>query len=212
MARIDDYNNAYELGRETLKDKNPKRVADRCGADLQTGREGNVSLSLPFLGRRLGITWPELRFSYEGSDDEVPIEHQVLLLHYLSGSLGSRPTHEWIAYQEIPDGRFYLDAFTRRAKFPMVQAFGRRPELLVSVAGKLYGAETADHGDYSVLVRALPMVPVMLILWEGDEEFPPDGNILFDRSIAEILSAEDTAWLAGMVVYPLIGKAKSEGS
>jgi hypothetical protein len=52
------------------------------------------------------------------------------------------------------------------------------------------------------------MIPVVLVLWQGDEEFPPDGNILFDRSISKILPAEDIAWLAGMVVYPLAGIAK----
>ncbi|MGC1405099.1 MAG: DUF3786 domain-containing protein, partial [Thermodesulfobacteriota bacterium] len=39
------------------------------------------------------------------------------------------------------------------------------------------------------------------------EEFPPDGNLLFDASISKYLSAEDIAVLSGMVVYPLIGMA-----
>jgi hypothetical protein len=47
-----------------------------------------------------------------------------------------------------------------------------------------------------------------LIIWKGDDEFPPEGNILFDRNILQILSAEDIAWLSGMVVYPLIGMTR----
>jgi hypothetical protein len=43
-----------------------------------------------------------------------------------------------------------------------------------------------------------------LILHAGDEEFPAEATILFDRSIARILSAEDIAWLAGMLVYRLM--------
>jgi hypothetical protein len=31
--------------------------------------------------------------------------------------------------------------------------------------------------------------------------------VLFDQSIIGILSAEDVAWLSGMVVYPMIGRA-----
>ena len=49
---------------------------------------------------------------------------------------------------------------------------------------------------------------MLLILWKGDDEFPPEGSILFDRGINKILSAEDIAWLSGMVVYPLIAKIK----
>jgi len=67
-----------------------------------------------------------------------------------------------------------------------------------------------DQGDHSVVVRAFPLVPVALILWEGDDEFPPEGNLLFDRSISHILSAEDIAWLAGMIVYPIMGMAGDE--
>ncbi|HEX9910134.1 MAG TPA: DUF3786 domain-containing protein, partial [Desulfatiglandales bacterium] len=140
---------------------------------------------------------------------------QVLYLHYLYGawsSSGARATGEWISFQEIPDGRFYMDAFQRRAKNPMVMSFGERPELLLKVATEMYGAAPFNQGDVSVVVRALPLVPVALILWKGDEEFPPEGNILFDRSIVGILSAEDIAWLSGMVVYPLIGKAKAKNA
>jgi hypothetical protein len=107
----------------------------------------------------------------------------------------------------VPDGKFYLDAFHRRAKVPLIQAFGSQPERLLTLAGKAYGAVPLNQGDVSVKVQALPAIAVALILWQGDEEFPPDGNILFDRSIINILSAEDIAWLAGMIVYPLAGMA-----
>jgi hypothetical protein len=89
----------------------------------------------------------------------------------------------------------------------MVQGFGSRPELLVKLAEEVYGARPSDHGDCSVIVPALPLAPVALILWKGDDEFPPEGTILFDRSIARILSAEDIAWLSGMIIYPLMGMA-----
>ena len=54
------------------------------------------------------------------------------------------------------------------------------------------------------LFRAFPKVPILMILWWGDEVFPPGANILFDAAVARVLSAEDIAWLAGMVVYRLI--------
>jgi hypothetical protein len=123
--------------------------------------------------------------------------------------MGARLIHKWIAYQEIPDGKFYLDAFLRRAKNPMVQGFGETPEQLVQLATEAYDAKPSDQGDHSVVVSAFPLVPVALILWRGDDEFPPEGNILFDESIRGIFSAEDVAWLAGMIIYPLIGMARA---
>jgi len=209
MARIDDYKKAVELGKRALNGKNPKSIAERSGAVFEVDSEGGTILKLEFLNKKVIIGWPGLEFSFESSEEEVQIQQQVLLLHYLSGVTRSKIVGEWIAFQEVPDGRFYLDAFLRRAKNPMVQTFGNRPQLLPKLATSAYEAMPFDQGDFSVVVQALPFIPVALILWKGDDEFPPEGNILFDRSISDILSAEDIAWLAGMIIYPLIGMARS---
>jgi len=208
MARIDDYRKAVELGRTDLKERNPKRTANLSGASFEPDSGGNAVLCLDFLAREITITWPELSITFKTSGDELPVQEQVLVLHYLRGAKGAAATGQWIAYQEVPDGKFYLDAFVRRAKNPMVQVFGSQPERLIELATQRYGARPLDQGDISVRIQAFPLVPVALILWRGDDEFPPEGTILFDRSVSEILSAEDIAWLAGMIVYPLIGMAK----
>ena len=211
MPRIDDYKQALELGRKDLADKNLDLLASYSGAVVEKNKQGNSILFLNFLNREIMLSWPELDFAYKGSDEKLPIQQQILLLHYVRGacsSSGAAITGEWISFQEVPDGKFYLDAFHRRAKNPMVQAFGPRPELLLKLAGEVFGAEPLNQGDVSVLVKALPLVPVALLIWKGDEEFPPEGNILFDRNILKMLSAEDIAWLSGMVVYPLMGMAR----
>ncbi|UCF56802.1 MAG: DUF3786 domain-containing protein [Deltaproteobacteria bacterium] len=211
MPRIDDYKQALELGRRELSGKNPDLVASFSGAEIHADERENSFFSLHFLNKEIIISWPELEFSYKSSDEGLPIQQRILLLHYLYGAWSSsraRIKGEWISFQEVPDGKFYLDAFHRRAKNPMVQTFGERPELLVKLAKESFGAVSSDQGDVSVVIKALPLVPVALIIWKGDEEFPPEGNILFDRNIIEILSAEDMAWLSGMVVYPLVGMAR----
>ena len=208
MARVDDYNKAVGLGKKKLKQKDPELIADLSGAAFNIGPDDRSILSLDFLNKKVFITWPNFEFSFKEPEKEVPVQQQILLLHYLNGAKMSEATGKWIAYQEVPDGRFYLDAFLRRAKNPMVQAFGDKPESLVKSATTAYNARPFDHGDLSVIIQALPKVPVALILWRGDEEFPPEGTILFDSTIPEILSAEDIAWLAGMIIYPLIGMAK----
>jgi len=208
MARVDDYKKAAEIARSALKEANPKRVADRAGGRFEGAQGQDPCLVIRFLNRQVKVCWPEVLPVYEQTGEELPIQQQVLLLHFLEGSGPGAPSGEWVAYQEIPDGKFYLDPFLRRAKNPMVQTFGEQPERLVTLAAKVYGGKPAGEGDASIIVDALPGVPVLLILWQGDDEFPPEGNILFDRSIIGALSAEDIAWLCGMIIYPLVGMAR----
>lgn len=209
MPRIDDYKHAFEIAREEIAGMDPERVAERSGARFGTRPDGTIALTLDFLGKEVRIPWLGLQAYVEGTEAELPLQQEILLLHYLRGVGDTQPREEWISYQEIPDGRFYLDAFLRRAKIPMVQTFGERPGDLLRTAAALYKATPLDQGDHGVLVQALPQVPVGLVLWEGDDEFPPEGNLLFDRSIVEIFSAEDIAWLSGMIVYPMIGMAQT---
>jgi len=207
VARVDDYIKAVSLGKKELAGKDPKQIARRSGGTYGEETDGKAGLTLIFLNREIDISWPELDFSYSVDGSEVPIQQQVLLLHYLNLAEDVKISGEWIAYQEVPDGKFYLDAFLRRAKIPMVQGFGSNPELLVKLTTEVYGATPMEQGDLAVRIQALPLIPVSLILWKGDDEFSPEGTILFDRTVSRVLSAEDIAWLAGMVIYPLLGMA-----
>ena len=207
MARIDDYIKASELGKKALAGEDPKKIAARSGAEYVEEPNGKMGFSIDFLNKKVLVSWPELNFSTGTDKEDLPIQEQVLLLHYLNMAENIEVLGEWIAYQEVPDGKFYLDAFIRRAKNPMLQGFGNNPELLVQLAGEVYGATPLSQGDVAVRIQALPLVPVALILWRGDDEFPPEGTILFDKSVPKALSAEDIAWLAGMIIYPLLGMA-----
>ena len=207
MPRIDDYEQARDLAAQTLREKSPRQVAAHSGADIVEGDDNRLILRLAFLNGTVSLQWPACRFVSQ-EDMDLSIQQEVLLLHYFNGARGTPLTGRWIGYQEVPDGRFYLDAFVRRAKQPLVGGFGAQPERLLPLAATLYGATPAEGGDVAVQIRALPHVPVVLLLWRGDEEFSPEGNILFDAGIVDILSAEDIAWLAGMVIYPLVGMAR----
>ena len=213
MARIDDFKQARALSKKELSENDPEIIANLSGGTVKRDNHGVIAISLKFLNKFINISWPDIEFSYEDSDEGVSIQQQVLLLHYLNGacvSNGAAITGEWTSFQDVPDGRFYMDAFIKRAKEPLLRTFGNNPKRMVELTTDVFGASLLDYGDFSVIVKALPLVPVALVLWEGDEEFQPEGNILFDKNISMILSAEDMAWLAGMVVYPLMGMAESD--
>jgi hypothetical protein len=207
MARADDYKEAVQIASTQLRSRDPHHVCRLAGA-LCTEKGGQpCGITLTFLGRTITMSWPDLAF-HQDSDEEISIKQRIIILHYLNGAQEEGPRGDWISFQDIPSARFYLDAFNRRVKSPLIAAFGDHPDRLLSVAQELFGATRASIGDMSVQIQALPKVPIILVIWKGDEEFSSDGTLLFDRSIKDMLSAEDISELTSQIVYPLIAKAQ----
>jgi len=208
MARIDDFEKALEVGKEEISKINPLHLCRVSGGHFIEKTNEPNSIHIKFLNRIVTISWPDLIFSQD-SDKEIKIKEKILILHYLNNAKKEDLTEELIAYQEIPSARFYLSAFNARSRDPFIAAFGENPDKLPIVAQELFDAQIASMGDVSVTIQAFPKVPITLIIWRGDEEFPPNGTILFDSSIKDnLLSAEDISELVSMIVYPLIAKAQ----
>jgi hypothetical protein len=176
-------------------------VAEKSGARL-----GTKGLSLDFVGRPINVGLDPVTVS--GADGtELGLTDQVLILHYLVKADGRPVTGEWIAYREIPGAQAYHPVFHKRAMAPLISGFGKRPELLLELTRGL-PASPGQGADAAVIIQALPRVPLMIQVWSADEDFEAEAGVLLDRSIPGYLSAEDVAWLAGTVVYPLVGRAK----
>jgi len=204
MPRIDDYITACRLARERLSMEPCEVLSVRSGFE-PTDRG---ALCIPFLNRLYRLGCPGLEFTDASADGkEVPLQEQVLILHYLQADLPAGPSGDWVAYREIPGAAFYFGAFVKRAVDPLKKAFGQDIAGFGRAAGRLRG-EPLEIGDAGYEFRVLPKVPVRLVLYAGDEEFPAEANILFDRSIGRMLSPEDVAWMAGMLVYRLIALSR----
>jgi hypothetical protein len=204
MPRIDDYINARKLAIEELS-RVPFEIILK-----QTGFESfsQNSFCIPFLDRVYQVVYPQFDFEDPAANDkEVPLQEQVLILHYMMAGEMPPPAGQWISYREIPGAGFYFGAFVKRAIEPLKKVFGSNIDLFSRFARKLNAAEI-DAGDAGFEIRVLPAVSLQLIIWSGDDEFPPEANILFDKNIGQILSPEDVAWLAGMVVYRLMALAR----
>jgi len=203
MPRIDDYKNARKLAIEKLATESFESILRRTEIEAS----GVNQFRIAFLNRAYRVAFPEMEFEDEnGPEKEIPIQEQILILHYMSAADPPPLSGNWISYREIPGASFYYSAFVKRAVDPLKNTFGQNTEGLLK-AGKLLGGRQIDTGDVGYEFRLLPNVPLRIILWAGDEEFAAAANILFDKNIGGILSPEDIAWLAGMLVYRLIALA-----
>ena len=200
MARIDDYKQAKQIAAESLKKIETEEIAQRGGYQLSEG----PAMIVPFLDRKYRIDGETYEFTdIDDESKDVPIQEQVLILHYLDGELFPQPSGKWVAYREIPGATFYDSSFLKRAVVPVKSVFGKNVEGFKKAAGVLKGAPQ-DIGDACFDFRPFPKIPMRVTLYEGDDEFEPEANIVFDETIGKMLSAEDIAWMAGMVVYRMM--------
>lgn len=208
MARIDDYKESFRLAAASLKEADRSRLAAAAGAQW-SAESGREEVRLSFLGTPYIIHVAETVDIYREDDNgDVPLPEKILLCHYLLRASGEPLSGDLITFRQVPDGQFYFDAFQRRSRDPLLATFGKDHDLFRSCAAAL-GGQPVDNGDMGMVFQVLPGIPVHLILWRGDEEFPPEASILFDSSIQKKLSAEDIAVLSGMLVYRLMGLARS---
>ena len=204
MPRIDDYINARELARDELSRIPFEVILTRSG--FKSPSENTFQIS--FLDRTYLVSYPLFEFKDQSDGGkEIPLQEQVLILHYMMAPAMPPPTKFWIAYREIPGAAFYYGAFVKRAVEPLKKAFGDDLAGINRAAQKL-GMQEIENGDAGFEFRVLPGVSLQLILWASDDEFPAEANILFDKNIGHILAPEDVAWLAGMVVYRLMALAR----
>jgi hypothetical protein len=65
--------------------------------------------------------------------------------------------------------------------------------------GLRFGAEIVKYGDAAVRLYPLPRIPVTIILWLEDEEFPARANIFFDSTVDFQISLSDIVWSIAMM-------------
>ncbi|MEW6333967.1 MAG: DUF3786 domain-containing protein [Thermodesulfobacteriota bacterium] len=113
---------------------------------------------------------------------------------------------------DLPGG----DIFVRGSHIlPLERAaayFSHQPGEFLGVARSL-GGVPEHHGDLAVRLFPFPRVPVLLILWLADEEFPPAASLLLDSSCSSYLPP-DIVWSVCMLAVEmmLIGSGARRGA
>ncbi len=201
----------YEYGHELAYKLACEQLAQLDNIELQCLRSGarcqvidsQKTITLEYLNQSYQITLPDIDISLIDSEQAVPIRDKILILHYFTQAKGTPVTNKIIAFKELPEGANYFPVFSKRAIKPLLDHFGREPERLIDAAEKL-GGYRVDYGDMAVTINAFSYVPITLVLWRGDEEFAPEGSVLFDSTISDYLSTYDIAVLCETISWRLV--------
>ena len=185
---------------ELFKKLDPAEVAVRLKDVKWDGKEFYVNL----LGRTFAISHPD--YAIRGLDEEKlpPLPTQTFLLRYLLECKDVAWGGQWKTFREMPWGEMYIKPYTGRVLTRAAFTFGFRIPAFCAAAEKM-GAEPVKHGDAGFEFQLVGGYKMQILVWEGDDEFPPNAQVLYSDNFADGFAAEDRV-VAGDI---LIGTIKS---
>lgn len=138
----------------------------------------------------------------DGREKIVHEYFELFIMFYLIHVRATEITTEWISEKDLPGG----------------STFFRGPHLLPTelicsgAAGQLQKlrdrctflrGEPLDMADCAYHFDITPDIPVAVLYWQSDEDFPAEAKLLFDRSIEKLLPLDIVFALAYHVCYML---------
>ncbi len=158
---------------------------------------------MTLLGRQYAIAWPD--YAIASSDGSVPnLPTQTFLLRCLLENKEVQPTGKMLTFREMPWGELYIQPFTGRVLTRAAFTFGTQLEAFCAACEKL-GAKKLSHGDAGYEFCLFGSYTMQILVWEGDDEFPPSAQMLYSDNFAAGFAAEDRV-VAGDL---LIGHVKA---
>lgn len=195
--------------RAGLKSINPVDLAAKSGMVYQSHSKGEGVFIVKVWDRQVIISFPELIASEAQNGSRLGDSSQALLLYYLSTCDGTPPAGQWVSFSELPDGRFYNQAFQNYTGGRLAQVFGNHFAAFCQVSENLGGKRVYLLGDAAYMFPILPLVDLLVLTWRGDEEFDATYQILFDAAVKHHLPTDACAVLGSNLTRKLSEEMES---
>ncbi len=181
-----------------FKDLEPKAVMGR----LSAVKWGNGEFYVNLLGREFAISHPEYAIRALDGGKLPPLPTQTFILRYLLECKDVAWGGQWKTFREMPWGEMYIKPYTGRVLTRAAFTFGTRVAAFRAACEKM-GAIPLKHGDAGYQFDLVGGYAIQIIVWEGDEEFPPNAQVIYSDNFAEGFAAEDRV-VAGDILISTI--------
>ena len=176
----------------------PASVPERLKDVSWDGKEFTVTL----LGRTFAIAHPEYAIRALDDGKLPPLPTQTFLLRYLLESRDVAWSGSWKTFREMPWGEMYIKPYTGRVLTRAAYTFSFKLDAFRAAAEKM-GAEVVKHGDAGYRFDLIGGYQMQILVWQGDDEFPPNAQVLYSDNFAEGFAAEDRV-VAGDILISTI--------
>ena len=183
-----------------------RQLAASTGTEFQ--QEGEELGAFRFLlwDQEVALSYPDLIAHNLESGEQMSSSSQALVLYYFVTCDGTQPSGQWISFSELPDGRFYNQAYQGYTGGKLAQAFRNDFKSFCRTAESNGGRRVHLLGDAAYEYNVLPMVNLLVVTWQGDEDFNASYQVLFDAAITHHLPTDAGAITASILVGRLVSE------
>ena len=164
----------------------PREAQERLPHVKWDGKEFYVNL----LNREYAISHPKYALRALDGGGLPPLPVQTFLLRYLLESKTVSWMGQWKTFREMPWGEMYIQPYTGRVLTRAAFTFGTRIQAFRNACEKM-GAVALPHGDAGYQFDLIGPYSMQIMVWEGDEEFPPNAQVIYTDNFAQGFAAED---------------------
>ena len=184
---------------ENLGNSNPDEVCRRTGAifDHTSGL-----YSLKSFGEDFSLFPQDKKISGTTPEGDALVKKLAFFFHfsvvcYLNSAKDISLTGRLIKPVNMKEGQLFFRGSHLLPLDRVAEKYGSDRDGFLKRGDALCG-EQISYGDAALRLFPLPRVPLVVILWIADEEFPPRADLLFDSS-SEIQLPIDVVWSIAMM-------------
>ena len=133
-----------------------------------------------------------------------PLPVQTFLLRYLLEGKQVQWKGTWKTFREMPWGELYIKPYTGRVLTRAAFTFGTRIGAFKAACEKM-GAQKVNHGDAGYEFTLIGGYAMQIIVWEGDEEFPPNAQVLYSDNFEQGFAPEDRVVAGDILITAIKG-------
>lgn len=117
---------------------------------------------------------------------------ELSVIWYLVSAKGVSISGKWVKPVDVKGGQIFFMGTHRLPLDRLAEQYAKDPEGFIKKA-KDFGGEVCGYADASVVLYPYPKIPVQLLLWLEDDEFPPRIDLMLD-STCDIHLPTDVIW------------------
>lgn len=190
--------NNYEKWCEQWREKFLKMDQEELKKRLPELQEEGEWLTICHFGRKLGVNKEDSKVI--AMEDRNPVTCYERLNVYTLFSYVSPLAYykdDWVRFDRLKGTAPFAKAFQEGVIAPFSRMFSGHVKELSKACEQL-GGKKLSWSDAGYELKAFACIPVRFLFWDGDDEFPAQGNVLFDASATDYIHGESIVTIAAM--------------